>query len=254
VVNNTFEGLSFEVAAVYADIESLVVVIDVTSESPIFNETHETGSLLGGMFVYGSLVETGWPEFKFNNTKYFVIDENRLIGIIGCHLPVTAVYAGAEYSLHFGAEKGLSSYGYSPHGHGILRFPIFPGNADVKFTVDALNTESLIHIYPDVSIRRTDAIIREVIVTPFYSKIYFDGDIKNLFTSDNSLFWNQSYIHMIDGTRRSVVSEWQDSGTYNETINEEYGLFYLRTFCYKNLIDLEKVSAVVFMGERIPVR
>jgi hypothetical protein len=253
VVNNTFEDLSFEVTAVYADMESLIVIIDVTSESPVFNETHENRASIGGLLRYASL-KGDWPEFRFTLINYYVIDENKLMGVISFHLPVAAVSEGAEYSLHFGGNRGIDTYGHGP-SYGTLHFPIPGGNADVKFTVDTLNTESLIHLYPDAIIRRTDAIIKEVVVTPFYLKVYFDGEINDLFTSENSLFWNQSYIHMIDGTRRNVVSESpQDSGTQNETINEEFRLFYLRTFCNKNLIDLEKVSAVVFMGERIPVR
>jgi hypothetical protein len=245
VVSNTFEDLNFEVTALYADIESLVVIITVTSEKPIFDETHENSVAISGLLHYGSL-ETGWPEFKSCLIRYYVVDERQMTAVYNFTSPETDVYADVEYSLHFGAEEALFN-----SKHGILSFPILGGNAEVKFAVDTLSTQNLIHLYPDMSIE-SGAIISEIIVNPFGFTVYLDGSINDVLTSD--IIGNAIYIEMIDGTRRNVMSQWMDSAAFYDGDDNTRDHYFMATFCYRNLIDIEKISTLVFIDVLIPLR
>ena len=161
-------------------------------------------------------------------------------------MPETDVYAGVEYSLHFGAEEAL----FNP-GHGILSFPVSGGNAEVRFTAETLSTQSLIHLYPDMAIE-SGAIISEILVNPFGFSVYFEGNINDILTSD--VIKSDIYIEMIDGTRRNVMSQWMDSAAFYDGDDDTRGHYFMATFCYKNLIDIEKISTLVFIDVIIPLR
>ena len=268
VVSNTFDGLSFEVSAVYADAEALFVTVNITSEKPLFNESHETeGGCLGPLRL-GDGFE-GWPEFTMNTFSYHVINEYQMVAaiyfthpvdretfpIFGEHIP-----GYLENVVHY--RDVITSGGYFSilfdGGVSLSNFPVTSGKAEVRFTVPAIDEKNVLQLYPDMMLYN-GVLINEIRINPFCIIIRYSGDTSSLVSEFSALPVSIDTamdigILLKDSSIKPIVMSHDggsNRGGWFSTENENNYTGML--LFYDQLLIIDDIAAVMFDNDIIPV-
>ena len=279
VVNNTYDGIDFELIGLYADEDSLFLVVEITSEKPVFKEPLYVtgGSLLSSLILLperaGSEV-VQLTDFTVNEFSYYVIDETRMIAVSffaetigGDHLANTAessnvfpfteaIATGRELTLLFGDALYYDAFKQESFG-----LPIgVDGGAELRFTVDAMHKQDVILLYPDVPLRNV-AVLKELIITPFSFLARFEGNgiLAITYTHDGGIITN---IHVkksdgeiipferwSGGSKRGLLSSF--SIGYHGADYENHSWF--ATFQHDMLLVIDDIVAVVIDDTEIPI-
>jgi len=290
VVSNTFDGLTFEVSALYADSESMLVIVNISADEPTFMGRKGTSMGGAGRLSVGYGIE-GWPDTFSYQVDSYVIDELLLIAVFHFAIPETPITVGSEYSIHFGE--------YSIHfgDHDQSPITLRDGSAEIRFTVDSLDTQNLIIVNPDITLESGtifgDVTIYEIRLNPFGLTIRYDYETdyatleavfielyeismnnpNDFYSAENhsrsleigALPVELEYIEMADGEKKYFddSSGWVsgESGYMwiPENDDEFFGYspetpFRVLSFRYDMLLDTDDVAAIVIQGVRIPVQ
>ena len=261
VINNTYDGITFELNGLYADDESLFLIVEITSETPRFLEPLRVtgGSALRALLLAPNSPEsdrlyTNWPDrpgFTTSDFHYYVIDETRMIAVIyfGESRPYQ-VPAGITSYVHPFHEAAASNREFVllfgdimlPDGDDYSGLYLRGGSAELRFTVDAIDTQNIILINSDLP-PMNNAILNELRITPFSMTIRFDG--LSVIVGEYVVFL------MKDGEAKPLhtLSAGFSKGYFSDNENHTW----IATFHHDNLLDLDEVAAVIFNGVEIPV-
>jgi len=276
VVNNTYDGITFEVSALYADMDSLFIVVEISSKEPMFYES-STGQIMGSLMSTLTLVpDKPDPEyservsFLLNDFSYYVIDETRMIAVVyfGAHVFAgkveqsadyiyyvqsfnEAVAAGREFALLFGRVP-------LPENPDYEGLPLRGGGAEVRFTVNEVNEQNTILLYPDLSLENDD-ILKEIKINPFSVVAVFEGD-EHLFKRGVFQHLANTAIIMNDGEMISL-DEFDYDGGMIRSKSQYYFCFsdnssrsgWSATFHHDKLLDLDEIAAIIVYGIEIPI-
>jgi hypothetical protein len=284
VVNNTYDDFTFELSGLYADNESLFIVVEIISATPAFNEPlTEWGGNLNSVYL---LSESSGSEiaqvlsFNMSSFNFYVIDETRKVAVIHYTEPswdeaftdssvnllsntfpfLKAVEEGREFTILFGD----ASYS-GPCSQTFSGLPLKGGGAEVRFTIDALSMQEAIIMQPGLTLER-NVVVEEIRITPFSYLVIFEENSEAPFMNagnlDNSVVEDFGSIIMTNGDikplRMSRHGEYgQDEGilqfvTYGYTINYE-NFTWFATFRHDHLLDLDEVAAIVIKDVVIPI-
>jgi len=270
VVNNTYDGITFELAALYTDIESLFLIVDIISEKPVFNESDTVaGSLLSTLVLISDSPgrpDFTVPDFMVNDFSFYLIDETRMIAVFFFAEPLSddvlfanqvshvssfreAVEAGREFALLFGHTN------FS--GHSGL--PLKGGGAEVRFIIDSMDGHNVILMNPDLQLE-SDLILKEIRITPFSIVIRFDGVVekldKDIFYYDNG--WKTDISILMDNGEIKALDMLDNNGGWLRSMSSGFLADYenhsfFATFNHDRLLALDNVAAIIFKGVEIPV-
>ena len=280
VVNNTYDGITFELTGLYADDESLFLVVDITSEKPVFNEQPfqvRGGSLPSTLALISGATGSEivhYPGFSHNDFSYYFIDEKHILAVTFFSEPVwgedhgfisgdsnvfpfpDAVADGREFVLFFGD----TNYNMNTKEYNGLPL-IVKGSAELRFTVEEINKQDVILIYPDVPLRDV-AVLKELKITPFSFLARFEGDGIGAitYTHDYGIITN---IHIkmgdgeiipleswIGGSKRGLLRSF--SIGYHGTDYENHSWY--ASFQHDKLLVIDDIVAVIVDNVEIPVR
>jgi len=277
VVNNAFDGITFELSAVYADNESLLIFVDAFSEELIFTEKHHSkaGMISGSLSLIpdsNNLNSTEQQQifFPLNDFEFNIINEQHLLIIaFYAHIPdfnddfgetglfMKAVEESWEFSLYIGSHNARRN-----------GLPLPGGKADLRFTIDAADVNNSIEQFPDLQIDN-NVVIHRIRVTPFYFIVYYDGHSDYILNrqannihqaEDNGWLVNISFkmkngdIRILDflydpyhsnGSLRSITHDFASDSTHKQI----YG-----TFQYDKLLDIDEMTAIIINDVEIPVK
>ena len=278
VINNTYDGIDFELIGLYADDDSLFLVVEITSEKPVFKEPLHT---IGGRNIHslallsersGSEVMQR-PDFEVNEFNFYVIDETRIIAVTFYtetflnDIPAgithssevfpfsEAIATGREFTLLFGDAFS------DPFTRDYLGLPIgVDGGAELRFTVDEIHKQDVIMLYPDVPLRSV-AVLKELKITPFGFLARFEGNGIGAvtYTHDMGIITN-IHVKMNDGeiipfemwlggSRRGIISGF--SIGYHGFDHENHSWY--GTFQHDMLLVIDDIVAVIIDDTEIPI-
>jgi len=274
IVNNTYDGFTFKLSGLYADDESLFLIIEITSEKPVFNESYEArGSLLSTLALVSDSTgsETAQvTDFTMNDFHYYIIDETRMVVVNFFAEPSLtlnpapdeltsntypyheAVANGREFTLIFGDASHTDLFSSTYTG-----LPLKGGGAEVRFTIDAFNEQNVLMMYPDISLENGD-VLKEIRLTPFSIIVRFDGVAQNILAYTDDYGWvTEISILMNDGTQKSLEMLNNDGGLLRSLSGgyhaDSENHSWIASFHHNRLLDLDEVAAVVIYKIEIPV-
>jgi len=277
VINNTYDGLTFEMTGLYTDDESLFLLVEITSGKPIFNNSYlARGSITSSLCIVSEAADSEiaqFLDFKVNDFNYYLIDETRIVAVTFFTEPAwdggpvftadvsnsssfrEAVVSGREFSLLFGDVSLSDMFGQSLGG-----LPLRDGGAELRFKIDAFAEKNVLTMYPEIQFGN-DTILKELRITPFSFRAYFSGNARELgdgfsysydygYTTDISIVMNDGEVKPLEilnnggGLLRSFSSGYHAD---HENIS------WIATFGHDQLIDLDNIVEVIFHGITIPV-
>jgi len=276
VVKNTYDGITFEVSALYADMESLFIVVEISSEEPMFYEPLDisTGSLMSTLILVPDSPNPIYSErvsFMVNDFSYYVIDETRLVAVVyfGDHMfageaQITypdgftsyvfsfseAVAKGREFALLFGNVP-------LPENSNYEGLPLRGGGAEVRFTVNEVNEQNTIQLYPELTLDNDD-VLNEIRINPFSIVARFEGNAQIL---DRPIlqYLSDTVIVMSDGETIPLNVFDYDGGIirsksqYYCVGDNSSRTGWYATFHHDKLFDLDEIAAIIVKGNEIPV-
>jgi len=268
IVSNTFDGLSFEISAVYADMEALFLIVNITSDEPLFNESHEISVAATGPLRLGDGFK-GWPEFALSQFSYYVINEYHLVTamyfvdpvdretfpVFADHVPAylesvihykDVITSGRYFSILFdGDDENVS-------------FPVSNGRAEIRFTVDAIDEQNVLLLNPDVMLDN-GIVLDEIRINPFSITIRYSGDRSSLVSEFSGypksidsamgvsiLLKNGSIKPIVMLNNGGSVS----GGWFNDEAEISWSILLLN---YDHLLVIDEISAIIFDNIKIPV-
>jgi len=275
VTNNTYEGFTFELSGLYADEESLLLIVEITSDKPVFNESYAArGSLFSTLVMISNStgLEIAYTaNFTVNDFQFYVINENRIILVNVFAEPKNpveftydehtsnvfqynkAVLEGKEFTLLFGDASHSDIFSKSFNG-----LPLKGGGAEVRFTIDAFNDQNVIMFYPDISFGINE-VVKEIRLTPFSIIVRFEGIANSLDSEyvENYGWMTKIAILMNDGNLIPLEMMNNEGGllrhiSYGYHANYE-NHSWIASFHHDKLLDLNEVQAVVLDGIEINV-
>ena len=274
VVSNTFEGLTFEVSAIYADSDSLFLTIDITSDEPVFNESHEgnLGGCLGPLRLGDGF--QGWPEFTVNTFSYHVLDEYRMVAAIYFTEPVDRdtfpVFAdhvpgyleGVVNYNEVVASGGYFSIHFRDGSNGLSGFPVSKGKAEIKFTVDAIDDQNVLLLSPDMRLENR-VLVKEIKINPFSLIVNYGWDASGLYIDETDL----PYAHIFDRMDVSVLLKNGDEipivmlhdggsirSSYINDFDDPDDIICTALLYYDQLLIIDDIAAILFDKQEILVR
>jgi len=167
IVENTVEGVNFEIVGLYADDLSMLLAIEVTADDPIFGDDLSIVLWPGsGKTLFNhtldNWVRCGWQQSSNSFTsEYTRTIIYRLTDIDG------SINEGDEFTILFPRLEWISSFENtelrSLHGH-----------VEIRFVVDKLALVNAVIVYPDVLLDNGNTL-NKVNINPFAVSIYLDG-------------------------------------------------------------------------------
>jgi len=272
VVNNTYDGINFKLTGLYADAESLYLIIDITSEKPVFDESYKTrGGALSSLTFTSNSNTPIVTNFTYNDFNFHLIDETRMIATVLFTEPFDlgppvhghtsyidpyndAIGTGREFSLRFGDTIIIKGAEYFDG------LPLKGGKADLLFTVDSINEQNVILLYP-APVFGDDVKIKEIRVTPFNIIVRFDGGTGGLgygfnyipdygLTTKISFLMNNGKIIPLEVTHNDEgMLSMMGSGYYSDYKNYSW----VASFKHDMLLNINEVAAVIINGIEISV-
>jgi len=246
---NTFEGITFEVTGLYAEPNALIVFLDVISAEPIFNK--------GSRGSYNTInPNPGEDQFLFNNTtghwdightrfsNTFVKSENVLTVVYRIDDMNDIITEGTGYTIMF---YGINEYTGVVYNEPVNDPVTGPGIAEIKFGIDKLALNSLIVIYPDVSLENGN-VIKELRISPFSIWVMFSGDDEENLRQE----WN----HFL-----TLLLRMKDGSLAGTNSNASAGRFYacektyeiMRYVSFDSPINVNNIAAIVYRDVEIPL-
>jgi len=276
VVNNTYDGITFELTGLYADKESLLLVVDITSDKPIFSESKDArgGSLISSLIIASESPDPSipiMPNFSMNDISYYILDDTRMVAVVFFAEQFIIEYPFPEgttsyiYPFHEAVAKGKefallfgdNTFGNNPHVHGL---PLDGGNAEVRFTVDSIDERNSILLSPDLTLA-DNVLLKEIRLTPFSLVARFDGTTGNLgngFFHTNDGWETDISLLMSDGEVKPLEYLNNGSGLLNSFSGGSHADYenhsWVASFNHAQLLDLDEVVAIIFYDIEIPVR
>ena len=261
VINNTYDGITFELTGIYADDESLFMIVEINSEKPIFAEPLRVngGSALRALLLapdspQSDQLYTNWPDrvgFTMSDFRYHVIDETRKIAAIylGESRPFQ-VPAGMTSSVHPFHEAAASSREFVllfgdimlPDGPDYSGLYLSGGSAELRFTVDAIDKQNVILINRDLP-SVYNGLLKEIRITPFSLIIRFDGLSVPA----------EEYVDIVMKDGEIIPLRSISAGFGMGFLSDYENHTWAATFHHDQLLNLDEVAAVIFNGIEIPV-
>jgi len=268
ITNNTYDDITFELTGLYADDESLFLIVDIKAEKPKFTEDDamHVGNAPSSLVLISEISGSEsvyYTDFSSSDFSYHFIDETRMIAVIFFTEPISdggaitnvfpikeAVATGREFTLLFG-NTTLSD------AHSL---PLSGGGAEVRFTVDEINKQGSIKLNPDVSLRGV-AILSELKITPFSFLARFEGNgIGAITYTHDSGVITKIQVMMSDGER--IPLDYWGGGSKRGLLrsfsigylghdNERHG--WAGSFQHDMLLDIDEIIAVIIDDTVIPV-
>ena len=167
IVENTIEGVNFEIAGLYADDLSILLAIEVTADEPIFGDDLSIVLWPGsGKTLFNHTldkwVRCDWQQSSSSFTsEYTRTIIYRLTDING------SINEGDEFTILFPRFNWIGSFENTE-----LR--TLQGHVEIRFVVDKLALVNAVSVYPDVLLDNGNTITK-VSINPFAVSIYFDG-------------------------------------------------------------------------------
>jgi len=280
VLSNRFEGINFEVTGLYADSDSILLVINATAQKAIFSKEHGYEGLgMVGLTDYTfycpsidmhnlyvcECKDMGYEcDYKtydyprgFISTFYIIhyVDEFNLVLTWFFSGSTSDIIPGDTHKLSIGS---ISHYFIDEDGNPVMcdnevevvRQSI-GGYAKIEFTVNELTENNHIRVTPNITLESGDVLL-EVIVNPFNIIFYFEG--KDEYESFNT---DESYIRMKDGTKKdlkhhhgnSFVTGMSGGPAYVSTHHGAFHPTYLHiSFAQDQTIVINDIEAIVYKG------
>ena len=253
VVNNTFNDITFEMTGLFTDKESLYIVVEITSDEPVFSDDKLPADTIFGGSIYYPLVLVSEVsgtaiaqvlDFDKHNFSYFIVDDHRMVSVIYYGEPRFSVPTSEENNINYTAGSGSNTYPFTlalESGReftvlfGNARYPDsldnnpqwfsgfplpFRGGVEIKFTIDDINIGNTLIINPDQKVAN-DNIVKEIKITPFSILITYDGDFNKV--SMNTVFYDSTgmivdfgSIILNDGQEKRLVFDRYDNGITND--------------------------------------
>ncbi|MCL2077760.1 MAG: hypothetical protein FWH08_05055 [Oscillospiraceae bacterium] len=244
VVTNTFEGVDFEISALYADSESIFLAIDVLSEESLFGNNYAGYGVamdMSGAIFYDEPLggsealmngEAVWNSLLRN---VYVVDEN-IITILEFSTNTEGISAGEQYTVFI---NGITAIGYLNEDDE-YDYDTINGQAEIKFIIGKTVNDNLIVLYPEIMLE-SGSVLEKLIVNPFAVCFYFTGLEDNVFTFEQ----NSIYIKTKDGEMINMGDIMQ-GGMYADS-------YVIMKTKYQNTLDLENIETVIYQGIEIPI-
>jgi len=165
IVENTIEGVNFEIAGLYADDLSILLAIEVTADEPIFGDDLSIVLWPGsGKTLFNHTldkwVRCDWQQSSNSYTsEYTRTIIYRLTDIDG------SINEGDEFTISFTRLEWLGSYENTR---------TLPVRIEIRFVVDKLALVNAVTVYPDVLLDNGNTITK-VSINPFAVSIYSEG-------------------------------------------------------------------------------
>jgi len=266
VVNNTYDGITFDLTGLHADNESLFLVVDINSETPRFIEPLGIigGSALQPLILApessgSELLYVNSPErvgFTMGDYRYYVIDETRMIAVIYLGESIQSVdpdiYVSYVHPFHEAVASGREfilligeiSLDDGPDYSGLY---LSGGSAELRFTVDEIDDKNVLLVNPHLPLGKdslgNDAFLREIRITPFSMILRFDG-LTGYVGKNVSLLMKDGGIIPLDH-----ISHGFGIGYFTDYENHSWAT----GFHHNKLLDLDEIVAVIFNGTEIPI-
>ena len=268
VLSNSFEGIEFEVTAVYADHASMFLVVDAIAEEPVFAVAGEknwyvgyTSTGLSKRCPYaqaeGLIASYTVPEgFDAMTLDVHYIDDYRLTLTWLFNQPTADVLADTEHIITVDRLKYylFDDNGEVIHNHPNLEPDFIPGMAEIKFTVNELAMQNNIRLQPDITLD-SGCILHEISINPFGITLSFIGEEENrVFNIDGSLIRmkNGELIDISSPLCNSLgIVSWMAGGR-NSNTEADINLIDI-VFWSDSTIDVRNVEAIIYKGIEIPI-
>ena len=261
VLSNSFEGVEFEVIGLYADDDSILLMIEAIAEEALF--TDEKVFIGSGMIGLTDYAPGVFPKgFISSESHIYRIDEHRLTLLWYFSGSVTGVNPGTTHTLTI---KPLlydvyDSNGFvllvDEEGESMISTGSIEGRAEIMFIVGDLIANNHIRLSPNIELESGDVLI-EVVVNPFNIIFFLEG-VKEYETFNA----DESYIRMRDGTikeldfcrENSIITRMTGGLTYKST---HYGIshptFLHLSFTQDQTVVINDIEAIVYKSIEILV-
>lgn len=240
VLRNTFDGLTFEVSALYADKDAVFLAIDVVSDEPIFTENDDGASTV----MFNPLV-LGKNDFTSISTRNYFINEYRLTILAYFSEPHSGeVKPGNEYTAAFSNFSFFSQEDY--------------GMVEIKFTIDELAMGNDVHVFPNTPTADGNTI-SEIKINPFRIMIIFENI--NLFAASEDYKLNHLDVafKMANGeiiNSENIIQSASSGGHTKNAAGEitDGDASLSINFKFDSTFDVNDIEAVIYKGIEIPLK
>ena len=255
VIDNTYEGISFEVVGVYADSGSFYLIVYAISDEPLFPKPTEyfvyIGHSIVGLADYSNhmMLPKG---FLFSNFDIHFIDETRLMLTWFSGASVGNVTAGSEHIVTL--ENAIRYYIIDYDGRvireesGANTRALVPGTAVFRVTIPDIVAQNQLRLEPNIILDSGD-ILSAITISPFAITFFYEGDIEY----EENFYLEGCYIRMKDGSIRDL--SWRScfiasmsGGLTFESLHYDisFPTYINLTFSRDKTIAVEDIEAVIY--------
>jgi len=284
IVENTIEGITFEITGLYVDDMTIMLSIEASSEKPVFGDNYVFRFWPGLDEILFDHSLDKWISCRWQQSSSYNPDLHKRTILFKLYYIDEPILEGNEYSINFSRNN---PYPGPDHPEDLP----MRGRLEIKFAVDKLALMNSITVNPNIELDNGNTI-DEIRINPFSIVISANGqkgfnhdvhDYLSLIDMDgNEIKLNEPHrIFDKDGERLAFktedgiiitrpLSNWDSvyTGPLYDEAGKEAILFWdgiftenvdslqkLKVDIYAySVINVNNLSAIILYGEKIPLR